>query len=155
MIVIYMHTGKTLILFGKIQQVEKMSHTCNPMTLKPWVVLMSWTHAILRKRIYSVYSWPNFKLQDVDEDLHNSIRLHVQKLTFQAHKRKGYTEKLLSWKTKTKKIKFKKRTKLAKWLNIDQQMLLHYPRWFSDRVQMVNVWEHEKKAEWPVSTTTQ
>ena len=41
MIVIYMHTGKTLILFGKIQQVEKMSHTCNPMTLKPWVVLMS------------------------------------------------------------------------------------------------------------------
>ena len=41
MIVIYMHTGKTLILFGKIQQVGKMSHTCNPMTLKPWVVLMS------------------------------------------------------------------------------------------------------------------
>ena len=38
---IYMHTGKTLILFGKIQQVGKMSHTCNPMTLKPWVVLMS------------------------------------------------------------------------------------------------------------------
>jgi hypothetical protein len=37
MIVIYMHTGKTLIIFGKIQRVGKMSHTNNPITLKPWV----------------------------------------------------------------------------------------------------------------------
>lgn len=57
------------------QQVRR-SHTYNLMTQGAQVLLGSWIHAILRNRIYSL---PNFKIQDVDEDKHKSICLTCTK----------------------------------------------------------------------------
>jgi hypothetical protein len=74
----YSCTQKNNYIYPKIKEQTKelgrSSYTQNSMTLKPQVVLVSWAYVILENRIY-LYILSNFKIEDVNKELHRSICL--------------------------------------------------------------------------------